>query len=235
MEVFLARLCVFSLLPVLLGLGLILLDSSTKGRLRRSEALLIPLFVIGVAGSGIGGFVAHVFISDEIAESVGWQAGSPFQLEVGFANLAIGILGAVAAERRDGFREATVIAVTVFSLGATYVHVLDIRETGNLAPGNTLQNVSNVIRPILLISLLAVSRRAERTSNPPDMETLDVWRVPILRASVVTVTLVSSAFAIGFGTGQPIVISGFGAAVACIVFAAMMARARIHGVGDSKP
>ena len=66
--------------------------------------MLIPLFIIGVAGSGFGGFIAHVFISDEIAESIGWDAGSPFQLEVGFANLAIGLLGAIAAERRDGFR-----------------------------------------------------------------------------------------------------------------------------------
>ena len=34
------------------------------------------------------------------------RAGNPFQLEVGFANLAVGILGIVAMGRRDGFREA---------------------------------------------------------------------------------------------------------------------------------
>ena len=32
--------------------------------------------------------------------------------------------------RRDGFREATVIAVTVFGVGATIVHVSDIIQTG---------------------------------------------------------------------------------------------------------
>ena len=113
MEVSLTRTFLFTVLPVLLGVGIILFDSSATGRLRRSEALLIPFFIVGVAGSGIGGFIAHLFISDEIADSIGWPTGSPFQLEVGFANLAIGILGAVAAGRRDGFREATVIAVTV--------------------------------------------------------------------------------------------------------------------------
>ena len=121
--------------------------------------MLIPLFIIGVAGSGIGGFLAHVFISDEIADAIGWDAGSPFQLEVGFANLAIGLLGAIAAERRDGFREATVIAATVFAVGATFVHIRDIVDTGNLAPGNTIQNVPNLLRPALLIFFLRRSRQ----------------------------------------------------------------------------
>jgi hypothetical protein len=38
---------------------------------------------IGMAGGGIGGFFGHVFISDSVAESIGWPTGNPFQLEVG--------------------------------------------------------------------------------------------------------------------------------------------------------
>lgn len=227
MEVVLTRTFVFTLLPVLFGVGIILLDSSARGRLRRSEALLVPLFIVGVAGSGIGGFIAHVFISDEISELIGWPTGSPFQLEVGFANLAIGVLGAIAAERRDGFREATVVAITVFSFGAIYVHVLDIRETGNLAPGNTIQNVSNVLRPMLLIALLIASRRAQRTLNEPEgLRSFDHWRAPILQASVVAVVVVSSAFGIGFATGQTVAITTLGAAVASIIFAAILSKSR---------
>ena len=227
MEVFLTRTFLFTVLPVLLGVGIILFDSSATGRLRRSEALLIPFFIVGVAGSGIGGFIAHLFLSDEIADSIGWPTGSPFQLEVGFANLAIGILGAVAAGRRDGFREATVIAVTVFSLGATYVHLVDVLESGNLAPGNTIQNVANVIRPIVLISLMVVSRRAERAPDAAtDLRTLDAWRVPILNASVVVVAVVSTAFAVGFAVGQAAAVSAIGAVIASIAFAAVVARGR---------
>ncbi len=227
MDVVLTRTFLFTVLPVALGVGIILFDTSARGRLRRTEALLIPLFVVGVAGSGIGGFVAHVFLSDDIADSIGWPTGSPFQLEVGFANLAIGILGAVAAGRRDGFREATVIAVTVFGVGATVVHLLDIRETGNLAPGNTAQNVSNLLRPLLLIILLALSRRAERTSTAPDdLTALDHWRDPILGASVATVVIVSTAFAVGFAMQQTVIVSTVGAVVASMAFALLIARAR---------
>ena len=145
---------------------------------------MLYLFGVGVAGAGIGGFFGHYFISDPVAESIGWPTGNPFQLEVGFANLAVGILGIVAMGRRDGFREATVIAVTVFGVGATIVHARDIIETGNLAPGNTLQNVGNLLKPALLIGFLAASRRAERS---PDSEVhtqaFDTWRGPRIQAA----------------------------------------------------
>jgi hypothetical protein len=32
--------------------------------------------------AGIANFLAHFFLSDIVAESIGWKAGSPFQLEV---------------------------------------------------------------------------------------------------------------------------------------------------------
>jgi 4-amino-4-deoxy-L-arabinose transferase-like glycosyltransferase len=139
------RVFIYSILPLLLAVGHLGLDKSSKSRERKLEIFLLYLFGVGVAGSGIGGFFGHFFISDSVAESIGWPTGNPFQLEVGFANLAVGILGIVAMGRRDGFREATVIAVTVLGVGATIVHARDIIETGNLAPGNTLQNVGNLL------------------------------------------------------------------------------------------
>jgi hypothetical protein len=167
---------------------------------------LLYLFGVGVAGSGIGGFFGHVFVSDSVAESVGWPTGNPFQLEVGFANLAVGILGIVAMGRRDGFREATVIAVTVFGVGATIVQVIDIIETGNLAPGNTIQNIGNLLKPALLIGFLAVSRRAERS---PASEThgsgFDTWRRPRIQAAALMTGSVATGFSIGFAAEQPVI------------------------------
>lgn len=224
MEVFVTRTFLFTVLPAALGAGVMLLDPSSRGRLRQAEAMLIPLFIVGVAGSGIGGFFSHVFISDEIADSIGWEAGSPFQLEVGFANLAIGLLGAIAAERRDGFREATVIAATVFAVGATLVHVRDIVDTGNLAPGNTIQNVSNVVRPALLILFLRQARRAGLPCG--DGRAFDVWRAPIVRASVVCVVIVSTGFGIGFAMDQTALVSTFATVVAVASFGVSVRASR---------
>jgi len=149
MSIVALRVFIYSVLPVIAATVHVALDKSCRSRLRTLEIFLLYLFGVGVAGSGIGGFFGHFFLSDTVAQSIGWPKGNPFQLEVGFANLALGILGIIAMSRRDGFREATVIAVTVLGVGATIVHIMDIVQTGNLAPGNTLQNVSNLLKPVL--------------------------------------------------------------------------------------
>lgn len=135
MAIFALRIFIFTLFPLLLAWLVKLIDNSVNSRQRALELTLILLFGIGVAGSGIASFFAHFFISDVVAKSIGWKTGSPFQLEVAFANLSLGVLGSIATGRRDGFREATVIAVAIFSVGATVVHIMDIVSAGNLAPG----------------------------------------------------------------------------------------------------
>ena len=101
------------MLPVLLAALHVRLDSSAKDRLWKVEVSLIYLFMLGVGASGLSGFFGHVFTPGAVAESIDWPKGSPFQQEMGFANLALAVLGLIAAARRDGFREATVIAVTI--------------------------------------------------------------------------------------------------------------------------
>lgn len=215
----------FSILPVIIAAGHLGLDRSSRPRERRLEIFLLYLFGVGVAGSGIGGFFGHFFISDSVAESIGRPTGNPFQLEVGFANLAVGILGIVAMGRRDGFREATVIAVTVFGVGATIVHVRDIIETGNLAPGNTLQNVGNLLKPALLIGFLAASRRAERL---PDSEVhtsaFDTWRGPRIQAAGLMTGSVAAGFSVGYAIDQPVVGTLVGTFVGAGLVAFVIAR-----------
>jgi 4-amino-4-deoxy-L-arabinose transferase-like glycosyltransferase len=199
------RVFIFSVLPIIIAAAHVTLDKSTRSRERRLELFLLYLFGIGVAGSGISGFFGHFFISDLVAESIGWPKGNPFQLEVAFANLTVGILGIVAMGRRDGFREATVLAVTVFGVGATVVHIMDIFQTGNLAPGNTLQNVSNLLKPALLIGLLIAVRRAERS---PDSEArtsaFEAWRSPRVRAAGLMTCSVFTGFGVGFGIDKSV-------------------------------
>jgi 4-amino-4-deoxy-L-arabinose transferase-like glycosyltransferase len=218
------RVFAFSVLPVIIAAGQLALDSSSRPRERRLELFLLYLFGIGVAGSGIGGFFGHVFLSHQVAESIGWPTGNPFQLEVGVANLALGILGIVAMGRRDGFREATVITATVLGVGATVVHVMDVIATGNLAPGNTIQNISNLLRPALLIAFLAASRRAERSpASEAQTAEFDRWREPRIGAAGIMTGTVAAGFGGGFAIDLPLIgtLVGtlLGAALATIVLA----------------
>jgi 4-amino-4-deoxy-L-arabinose transferase-like glycosyltransferase len=218
------RIFIYSILPLLIAAGPVGLDKTAQGRERRLEIFLLYLLGIGVAGSGIGGFFGHFFLSESVANSIGWPTGNPFQLEVAFANLALGILGIVAMGRRDGFREATVIAVTIFGVGATIVHAIDIIETGNLAPGNTIQNISNLLKPALLIGLLAASRRAERA---PESEVhtsgFDTWRGPRIQAAALVTGSVAAGFSVGFAVDQILIgtLAGIlvGAGLATLVIA----------------
>jgi len=190
------RLVAFSVLPVLLATLHVRLDTGANDRLRKAEVYLIYLFMLGVAASGLSGFFGHVFTPDAVAESIDWPKGSPFQQEMGFANLALGVLGLIAAGRRDGFREATVIAVTIVGVGATVVHVTDILQEGNLAPGNSIQNVGNLLKPALLIALLIVSRRSAVAAT--EALSFDRWRKPIVGAAGMVTAVVGTGFAIGY-------------------------------------
>ncbi|MCA8973165.1 MAG: hypothetical protein KDC98_00515 [Planctomycetes bacterium] len=221
MDAFVARLLVYTALPLILGAVAVARMGLRDDRPVAVEAFLIPMFILG-AGNGIGGFFSHYFLGDEIAASIGWPPGSPFQKEVAFANLGIGIAGAVAAGRRDGFREATVLVASVFAFGATIVHVTDIVETGNLAPGNTVQNVANVLRPGILIWLLVLSRRAERTVGGTDSPEFQALTRTLIGASVVAMVIASTAFGTGFAMGTSIVVSILGALLATVVFTLML-------------
>jgi hypothetical protein len=198
------------------------LDERVRHRVQRLEVFMLYMLAVGVAGSGIGGFFAHAFLADEVADSIGWPAGSPFQLEVAFANLALGILGILAMNRRGGFRDATVIAVTIFAGGATITHVIDIVETGNLAAGNTIQNVANLLRPAVLIWLLLAIRRsasAEKHAEEPSLE--GPWRDTAVIAAAQATAVVSATFSLGYAVNQP----AMGAAVGSLLAAAATANA----------
>jgi hypothetical protein len=88
-----------------------------------------------------------------------------------------------------------VIAVIIVAVGATVVHVTDILQEGNLAPGNSIQNVGNLLKPALLLAVLIVSRRSERL----EMGTLsDRWRMRVVGTAGMVTAVVGTGFAIGY-------------------------------------
>lgn len=194
-QIFLARVFAYTILPLLLAAGHMLLDRQARTPARRIELLILYLLAISVGASGLGGAFGHLFLSDLVAEGVGWPAGSPFQLEMGFANLALGLLGIAAISRRGGFRTATILATAVIGFGATIVHLLDIVAAGNLAPGNTIQNVSNLVDPVLLIGLTwLAARRNDAAVTGASFLRWQARQQPILG-------LAAAGIGIGFGVG----------------------------------
>jgi hypothetical protein len=105
------------------------------------------LFPIGI--SNLINFVFHVFFGDTAATFIGWE-NSPFQAEVGFASLGIGIAGVIAFKASLPFRFATLIPPAFFSLGAAGGHIYQIIAAHNFSPGNVgLVLPSDILIPVI--------------------------------------------------------------------------------------
>jgi len=113
------------------------------------------LFAIGI--NNLVNFVFHVFLGDMAAEFIGW-AQSPFQAEVGFASLGVGIAGIIAFKASLPFRFATLIPPSVFSLGAAAGHIYQMIAANNFSPGNVgLVLPSNFLIPAAGFTFLWLS------------------------------------------------------------------------------
>lgn len=191
----------YTLFPLICAYAFLIGNIKRDDKALRTEVFLIFLLGIGVAGNGISNFFSHFFLSDIVAKSIGWETGSPFQKEVAFSNLAMGILGIIAIGRRDGFRLATIIAVSVFSFGATIIHIIDMAETGNFAPGNSIQNFSNILKPLILIFLY---RKSAYEVQEEDSRYLR--RTGIIAG--ILAMIIASALSVTFTLGYPFLIIG---------------------------
>jgi hypothetical protein len=101
------------------------------------STLLLWCLVIGVGIGGIYTFMGHFFSADEVAHRIGWPAGNPFQREIAFSNLALGVAGCCCFLVRDGFWLATIIVAAVFLIGAGFGHLHETQTHGNVSELNT--------------------------------------------------------------------------------------------------
>ena len=119
---------------------------------------LLWYFIVVVIGFGsIWGFVGHMFLSDSVASSIGWATGSPFQIELAFYHLGIGIAGLMCIWYRDSLWAGVVIIKSVFLYGAAYVHIKDMVVHNNYSPSNTgAVLIGDIIFPSILLLLLVL-------------------------------------------------------------------------------
>jgi hypothetical protein len=156
---------------VLLGLALLAIVIHLLLMKQRSAAkfvevaLLYLLVIIFGAGSLLAGLM-HVFNGPATAQMIGWQAGSPFQYEVGVADIAFGLVCLLAIFFRGSYWLAAILANSFFLLGAFIGHVRDLIATGNTAAYNIGPNIilSDLLMPLVLLALYALYRRSAKTS-----------------------------------------------------------------------
>ncbi|BAF86446.1 hypothetical protein AZC_0448 [Azorhizobium caulinodans ORS 571] len=144
------------------GLSVRRTQTRTAGFVLERLIAYILLFPVGLVG--LWAALGHIVFAAQAAASIGW-APSPFQFEVGVANLGIGVAGLIGVWYRNwGYRLAVAVMTGGFLGGAAVGHVVQIVSTGNLAAGNAGPILyTDVLTPLSLLVLLALTVRSARS------------------------------------------------------------------------
>lgn len=155
---------VFFLIPWVItfaGWGVhVALDRHPDKRTGRRVVELLLLWVLVFGGVwALFGALGHLGPNSfEIAEGIGYTP-SMFQWEVGWADVAIGVLGIGCIRWRDGWLNAAVVTLAVCYWGDAIGHVMQYTVHDNTAPDNVWAIPSDILGPLMAVVLLIVYRR----------------------------------------------------------------------------
>jgi hypothetical protein len=146
-------------MPVILTLLALLCAMIIRRGPPPAERYLSWLLLLAVGAESVWGGAFHVFFPSTAASFIGWQT-SPFQFEVGVADLAISIVAVVSFWRGLDFKAAVVGYIVLFYGGVAIGHVHQMLTAGNTSPGNFgALLVLTLIKLVVLPWLLHAARR----------------------------------------------------------------------------
>jgi hypothetical protein len=147
-------------LPAVMLVVAVIAAALTRHPQAPAERFLAWLLLLPIGVSGLWAGLFHVVFPRVSADFIGWQV-SPFQFEVGMADLGIGLTAVIAFWRSLEFKAAAVCVASVFLLGDAVGHVRDMVVAGNFAPGNAgVPFFTDVICPVAALALLLAAKRA---------------------------------------------------------------------------
>ena len=151
----------FFIILALIAASVHLAASPSVRSARRSIAAtyLLYLLVFYVGVMGILTAYAHVFRPIQTSASIGWST-SPYEYEVGMADLTTGVLGILCLWLRGNFWLATAIANAVWLLGDAIGHIRQITLNNNHAANNSgIFLAAEIITPIVVLILAFYTRK----------------------------------------------------------------------------
>jgi len=126
-----------------------------------AATFLLYFLVIYVGFMGVLTAYAHVFRPLQTSASIGWST-SPYEYEVGMADLTVGVLGVLCLWLRGNFWLATAIANAVWLLGDAIGHIRQMLLYSNHARNNSGPFlVAEFIVPIVILLLALYCRSHE--------------------------------------------------------------------------
>ena len=152
-------------LPVFLFIAALALAATVRTGAPAADRFLAWILLLPVGVTGLWAALFHLFFPGISAAYIGWQV-SPFQFEVGMADLAIGATACLSFWRNLDFKAAAVMVSSIFFLGDAVGHVKQMMVAGDFAPGNAgVPFYSDVALPVLMIVLLIIARRSRAAAR----------------------------------------------------------------------
>jgi hypothetical protein len=128
-----------------------------------ASRLLAWLLLLTVGVSSLWAGLFHVFAPQMAAQSIGWEV-SPFQFEIGVADISIGLVAIVSFWRGVAFKSAVVAYIVLFDIGVSIGHVRQAVQHSDYAANNFgLLLVLTVVQAVLLPLLLWSVSRSQRS------------------------------------------------------------------------
>lgn len=159
---FTLTLLIISILCIFVSLWL---HSEPLSKAKIIDIMFSWFLVLNIGINSLYNFIMHTVFGDMTAQFIGWPQ-SPFQLEVGFASLGFAVVGIISFWSKLGFRAATVIAPALFLWGAAGVHIHQMINEHNFAPGNAGTVFwTDIFLPIIGLTLLWLQYKNPVTDN----------------------------------------------------------------------
>lgn len=126
---------IFPFVGLLLFLGATAIQFAVHGTDGWQPAMVTNAVTYLIGAQAIGAGFTHMFYGPPIARSIGWEP-SPFQWEVGGANLGLGIAGVWAGSFHPDYSLAVIIVAMGFLWVAGIGHIREIVRQRNFAINN---------------------------------------------------------------------------------------------------
>jgi uncharacterized protein DUF6790 len=145
-------------LPAILFMAAFVLAAITRSPNYFPARLLGWLLLsVGIAYTWAGFF--HIAFPRMAASSIGWQV-SPFQFEIGVADVSIGIVAIVSFCRSLDFKGPVVGYLSLFSIGVAYGHFREAIYEGDYSKNNFgILLVITLVHATLLPVLYVLTRK----------------------------------------------------------------------------
>lgn len=159
---------VLSHIPAIMFIAALVAAAFVKQPKHFSTQLLGWMLLLSVGVEELWAGLFHVFFPHVAAASIGWEV-SPFQFEIGVADIAIGLTAIASFWRSLSFKAAAIAYVTVFYAGVAIGHVREAITSGNFSGNNFgVLLLITVVKVILLPTLYLMAQKNAQAQGRND-------------------------------------------------------------------